>query len=67
MKTTQYFLETEPRSWSGQRQLHAAGCGLMPEKSQIKPIGRFSQPIEAMKEARRIYRRASSCHHCCKA
>lgn len=67
MKKTQYFLETVPQAWSGMRQLHAAGCSLMPSKDQIKPIGSFAQAIKAMQQARKIYRKAYSCQHCCKA
>lgn len=67
MNKTQYYLELAPQSWSGQRQLHAAGCMLMPAENQIKPIGRFTLAVQAMQEARKIHRKAFSCHHCCKA
>ena len=67
MKKTTYYLETAPQAWSGMRQLHAAGCQLMPGKEQVKSIGRFSRALKAMQEARRIHRKAFSCQHCCKA
>lgn len=67
MKKMEYYLETVPQAWSGLRQLHAAGCNLMPTKDQIKPIGRFTHAITAMQEARKIHRKAFSCHHCCRA
>ena len=62
----EYYLETEPQAWSGLRQMHAAGCALIPANDQVKSIGRFAQSRQAMAAARRIYRRASSCYHCCK-
>lgn len=67
MKKTQYYLETVPQPWSGMRQMHAAGCSLMPAKDKIKPIGSFAQAINAMQEARKTHRKAFSCPNCCKA
>ena len=67
MKATEYFLETAPQSWHGQRQLHAAGCTLMPAKELVKPIGRFARAMLAMQQARKIHRKTCSCQYCCKA
>ncbi|MDZ8117664.1 hypothetical protein [Pontiella agarivorans] len=67
MAKVRYYLETEPQSWSGVRQMHAAGCALMPEKKQLKALGAFATALNAMSEARKIYRRANGCSCCCKA
>ncbi len=66
MAKKKYYLETEPQSWSGVRQLHADGCSLMPTQTAVKPIGSFTKAISAMMQARKIHRRAGSCI-CCKA
>lgn len=41
MAKVRYYLETEPQAWSGIRQMHAAGCSLMPGKNSSKPWGHF--------------------------
>lgn len=67
MKSTKYYLETEPRTWNGVRQMHAASCKHMPaETNSVVFIGSFSQPLPAMSEARKKHRRATACPYCCK-
>ena len=61
MRKITYYLETPPQAWNGIRQMHVGGCGLLPEKEQVKPIGAFTRAITAMSEARKIHRRAGSC------
>ena len=67
MQNRTYYLETAPQAWSGQRQMHADGCSLMPDKDGVRPIGRFARAVSAMQEARKIHRKAFSCHLCCRA
>lgn len=66
MQAKEYYLEATPQPWSGTRQLHAAGCALMPSMEKVNPLGSFTRPIAAMAEARRHHRKANGCYHCCK-
>lgn len=61
-----YFVNTNAQP-NGDHEVHKDGCHHMPDISNRKYLGLFSNCIDAVKEAKKIYPTADGCYYCCNA
>lgn len=49
---------------SGDHEVHAEGCVWCQESDQVKAVGEFETPEEALESAKKIFPEANGCHCC---
>lgn len=61
-----YYVNTNAQS-NGDHEVHKDGCDHMPDASNRKYLGVFSNCFDAVKEAKKTYLKADGCYYCCNA
>jgi hypothetical protein len=59
-----YYVNTNAQS-NGDNEVHVEGCRYMPASENRKSLGEYSNCHDAVKEAKREYKKANGCYYCC--
>lgn len=59
-----YYVNTNAQS-NGDHEVHKDGCTHMPDISNRKYLGNFSNCRDAVNEAKKTYSTADGCYYCC--
>lgn len=61
-----YYVNTKAQT-NGDHEVHKGECKHLPEISNRKYLGMFSNCFDAVKEAKKTYPTADGCYYCCNA
>lgn len=60
-----YYVNKNCQS-SGEHEVHREGCSMMPDFNNRIYLGYFSNAINAVREARKIFNNVDGCYYCSK-
>jgi len=58
-----YYVNKNAQS-NGDHEVHSSGCSHMPDQSNQKYLGNFSNCHDAVREAKKYYPQSNGCYHC---
>ena len=59
-----YYVNKNAQS-TGEHEVHKSGCSYMPDSSNRRHLGDFTNCDDAVKEAKKIYDNVDGCYYCC--